>query len=98
VRSPTFTLVAAYPTRPRLVHVDLYRLESPAAVDDLGLEDLAGEEPAVVAVEWPDLLADRPAREPVLEVEIMPEHEGRRIRVSASTASAEYLLQGMGGP
>ena len=50
VSSPTFVLIQHYKGRIPLVHVDLYRLDSGAAVDDLGLEELAGG--AVVAVEW----------------------------------------------
>ena len=41
VSSPTFVLIQHYKGRMPLVHVDLYRLESAAAVDDLGLEELA---------------------------------------------------------
>jgi tRNA threonylcarbamoyladenosine biosynthesis protein TsaE len=55
VSSPTFTIVHEYAGgRLPLVHVDLYRLESGAAVDDLGLEEMA--DGAVVAVEWAERL------------------------------------------
>jgi tRNA threonylcarbamoyladenosine biosynthesis protein TsaE len=54
VSSPTFVLIQHYKGRIPLVHVDLYRLERGAAVDDLGLEELAAE--AVVAVEWAERL------------------------------------------
>ena len=37
-----------------LTHVDLYRLDSAAAVDDLGLEELAVG--GVLAVEWAERL------------------------------------------
>src|SRR6187401_2096611 len=50
VSSPTFVLIQHYKGRTPLVHVDLYRRESGAAVDDLGLEELA--DGAVVAIEW----------------------------------------------
>jgi len=53
VSSPTFVLIQHYKGRTPLVHVDLYRLES-AAVDDLGLEELANG--AVVAIEWAERL------------------------------------------
>src|SRR5687767_2145797 len=54
VSSPTFVLIQHYKGRIPLVHVDLYRLERGAAVDDLGLEELASG--AVVAIEWAERL------------------------------------------
>ena len=54
VSSPTFVLIQHYKGRTPLVHVDLYRLESGTAVDDLGLEEIANE--AVVAIEWAERL------------------------------------------
>ncbi len=55
VPSPTFTLVQAYAT-PNLdiVHFDLYRLESPAEVFELGWEDALGR--ALIMIEWPERL------------------------------------------
>jgi tRNA threonylcarbamoyladenosine biosynthesis protein TsaE len=54
VSSPTFVLIQHYKGRTPLVHVDLYRLDSGAAVDDLGLEEMANG--AVVAIEWAERL------------------------------------------
>ena len=54
VSSPTFVIIQHYKGRTPLVHVDLYRLDSAAAVDDLGLEELASG--AVVAIEWAERL------------------------------------------
>jgi tRNA threonylcarbamoyladenosine biosynthesis protein TsaE len=51
ITSPTFVLARTHPSEvggPPLVHVDAYRLGSPAEVDDLDL-DFAG---SVVVVEW----------------------------------------------
>ncbi len=55
VPSPTFTLVQTYPTGPPLWHVDLYRLDSPAEADALGLDEA---DDAVVLIEWPERLGD----------------------------------------
>lgn len=54
VMSPTYQLVRLYPGDPPLAHVDLYRLEKPSELEELGLGELL-EEYAVV-VEWGDRL------------------------------------------
>ena len=54
VTSPTFVLVQEYHGRLNFFHADLYRLDSPAAIDDLGLEQLGVD--GVTAIEWADRL------------------------------------------
>jgi tRNA threonylcarbamoyladenosine biosynthesis protein TsaE len=54
VSSPTFVLVQHYRGPVPLTHVDLYRLDSAAVVDDLGIEELVGG--GVLAVEWAERL------------------------------------------
>ena len=54
VSSPTFVLIQQYKGRMPLTHVDLYRLENPVAVEDLGLEELA--DGGVMAIEWAERL------------------------------------------
>ncbi len=53
--SPTFTLLQTYPTPrgPRLVHLDLYRIESPEELWELGWSQLPGDRD-VLLVEWPE--------------------------------------------
>ena len=55
VPSPTFTLVQTYePPDLRLPvwHVDLYRVEDPGEIEELGLEEAQGA--GLLLVEWPD--------------------------------------------
>jgi tRNA threonylcarbamoyladenosine biosynthesis protein TsaE len=54
VRSPTYTLVDTYSAADlTCVHVDLYRLQSAAEVEELGLRDLTGPG-YLMLVEWPE--------------------------------------------
>ena len=57
ITSPTFTLVNEYPGRLPLYHIDLYRLETVGDLEDIGLDDLLGEQ-AVLAIEWADRLVE----------------------------------------
>ena len=55
VSSPTFTIMQEYRGgRVPLFHVDLYRLDDPREVDDLGLDEIA--EAGVLAIEWAEKL------------------------------------------
>jgi len=58
VPSPTFTLVQTYERDPAPVwHFDLYRIEDPAEIDELGFAEALAD--GIVLVEWPERLGDR---------------------------------------
>jgi tRNA threonylcarbamoyladenosine biosynthesis protein TsaE len=50
VASPTYTLIHEY-GEGRVYHIDLYRLDEPAQIATLGLDDIFDRE-AVVLIEW----------------------------------------------
>ena len=57
IPSPTFTLVQQYDTEiGELWHADLYRLNDPTEVIELGLLDAI--ESATILIEWPDQIID----------------------------------------
>jgi tRNA threonylcarbamoyladenosine biosynthesis protein TsaE len=53
VSSPTFVFRNRYEGVPPVEHLDLYRIESPAELAELGLEDAFAPD-ALVIVEWPE--------------------------------------------
>jgi tRNA threonylcarbamoyladenosine biosynthesis protein TsaE len=57
--SPTFTLVQRYDTPKGLTvhHYDLYRIEDPQELDELGLDDALDE--GAVLIEWPERAGGR---------------------------------------
>jgi tRNA threonylcarbamoyl adenosine modification protein YjeE len=73
VPSPTFTLMQTYdlPLFP-IVHVDLYRVNDPEELVEMGFADLA--EDAIVLVEWPDRASSLlPAERIDIEFALVPE-------------------------
>ncbi len=79
--SPTFVFRRRYDGAPTVEHVDLYRIEDPAELAELGLED-AFETDRIALVEWPERGGDRlPARR--IDIAIDGVGDGpRRVRVT----------------
>jgi tRNA threonylcarbamoyladenosine biosynthesis protein TsaE len=93
VRSPTYTLLELYPASDgTLVHLDLYRMRSPAELDTLGLREWAAPH-HVWLIEWPERGAGRlPAAD--LELRFAASASGHDIEASAASAlGAAWLVQ-----
>ncbi len=82
VSSPTFTLIQEYRGgRLPLVHVDLYRLNDPREVADLGLDELGSG--GVLAIEWAEKFGAAPIR--TVEVRIAQGNDDdRRIDIRST--------------
>jgi tRNA threonylcarbamoyl adenosine modification protein YjeE len=77
--SPTFTLVQTYEARLPVAHFDLYRLGSPAELDELGMTEAAD---GVTLIEWPERAGGRlPAG--AIEIALAQHGDGRLARISA---------------
>ena len=97
VRSPTYTLLEVYPTSAlTLVHLDLYRLRSPAEIDSLGLRDLALPRHTWL-IEWPENGAGQ-LPEPDLTANFATLESAHEIDLTSSSAlGSSWLVQLTGG-
>jgi len=81
VPSPSFTLVQAYetPGGPEIWHYDLWRLDGPAGLAELGWDET---DQRIVLVEWPERLGP-----------LAPEHS-LRLTLSPAGTGREIVLDG----
>ena len=80
VTSPTFALVHRYASRKSPVyHLDLYRLQQPTELGNLGWDELLAED-AVILIEWPERAGDRIPHDHVpISLQHLPEDPDRRL-------------------
>jgi tRNA threonylcarbamoyladenosine biosynthesis protein TsaE len=96
VTSPTYTLIHEYPARHPFYHVDLYRLQGPADLEDIGLLELFTP-PHVVAIEWADRLPRENLPEAYLAIHLTLTGETtRRIRLIAYGLEWINLIKSIG--
>lgn len=70
VASPSFTLCNVYPTRPEILHADLYRLSEGASIPE-EMEEILEEGNALLVLEWPEYLAPQYRDAERLEVRLI---------------------------
>ena len=93
VTSPTFVFINEYrtPLQLTIFHVDLYRIESPTALDSIGLADATAGS-GICLIEW----AERDPslyQMPYLQIELQHQTETNRlIRLSGVGARATALI------
>jgi tRNA threonylcarbamoyladenosine biosynthesis protein TsaE len=95
VPSPTFTLVQTYPVAlgdgpAELWHFDLYRLDRPDQVYELGIEEALAD--GVSLIEWPELAEGLLPKEHLLTIELQIEGgQARRARLDGGAAWRDRL-------
>lgn len=71
VASPSFTLCNAYPTKPQVLHADLYRLREGSPLPE-ELEEMLEEGSPLFILEWPQYLAPECRAEERIDVTLRP--------------------------
>lgn len=95
VKSPSFAIHLRYPGRLVLHHLDLYRVQRPRDVEELGLEDVLGRD-AVAVVEWGERLGDQTPAGAVRVTFEEPEPDVRVLRVSGDRDPVTRLAAALG--
>ena len=95
VRSPTYMLAETYELEGlTCIHVDLYRLQSPAEIEELGLRDLLGAG-SLLLIEWPEKGARvLPAAD--LAADLVYLGEARQARLSGRSILGSEWLKNLG--
>lgn len=89
VPSPSFSLIQTYEAlRVPVAHIDLYRVQSPLEVAELGLEEFI--EKYLVIIEWPEKL-DKNISPDCLEISVSGSGEDRNIKFFATGKWIEVL-------
>jgi tRNA threonylcarbamoyladenosine biosynthesis protein TsaE len=90
--SPTFMLVHAYSTRPKIYHLDAYRIGDEDELLELGIDEMFDEE-AVTIIEWADRFPNLLPRHSLqMNIDLTNEVEGRIVTIEAVGKRAKDTL------
>jgi len=92
VASPTFTLIREYAGPVPVFHADLYRIETPEQLGDLGLDELFDRE-GIVVIEWAERAGPLlPPRHLWISMTFGAGESEREVRFAARGARYEEML------
>ncbi len=95
IKSPTYPIVESYQTNQYpIFHFDLYRIQSPFELDELGIDDYFNQT-AIFLIEWPERSQ---GRLPIADLEIIFEikEQGREVTIKVNTEKAKELISRLG--
>ncbi|MCP4601133.1 MAG: tRNA (adenosine(37)-N6)-threonylcarbamoyltransferase complex ATPase subunit type 1 TsaE [Proteobacteria bacterium] len=90
VTSPTFTLIKEYVGRLRIFHMDLYRLNDPSELYDLGLWEYYDGQ-GICLVEWCDRFDDLWPPSALVLTLVLEEGEQRTVHAAGQGRGAELV-------
>ena len=94
ISSPSFIILNRYPGRYPVYHVDLYRIDDPGEIEELGILEMAEE--GVCVIEWAEKLLNLlPSGRIEVRMNWIDE-ETREIEITASGGRSEEVLRELG--
>lgn len=94
IHSPTFTLIHEHEGKCNLNHIDLYRLETEADIDSLGLDDyIYGK--GVAVIEWADRLFEALPEDTILITITTDAQDCRKIVFETNSQRLQQALEGL---
>ena len=91
VASPTFALVNEHPGRIDFVHVDFYRIRSPAELPELGIEEAYDR--AATAIEWAERFPEILPADHLHITFTVRESGSRRLELQATGARGQKMAK-----
>ncbi len=92
VTSPTFTFIRILRGAVLIYHVDLYRIDDPKQLSDLGLDEVLAQ-PAIVIIEWAEkALRYLPQEHLWVSLRFVNGDDARELELRATGARYEKLL------
>ncbi len=90
ISSPSFTICNSYPTKPEVLHVDLYRCEHNIPTELWEALDIPN---SLIVIEWADFLPSSALPQNFLDISVKICEQSRSICINAHGPKAEAFLQ-----
>lgn len=93
ISSPTFMLVHEYPSKPKIYHLDAYRIGDEDEMLELGIEEMF-ESDSITIIEWADRFPKMLPRNTIkMRFEVSDQEFARTVELSANGKRAMVILE-----